>query len=1052
MRLFHVRLKGLLLAALGWVGSSAHGASNDPQLTWRTVHTEHFRIHFHQGEEQLVGEFAEMVERVYDEMVVELAWTPRMKTDLVLVDKTDRANGYATAVPYNSITIFVTAPQEDSTLALYEDWSEAIFTHELTHVLHMESHHGIVSVARAVVGRIASTQILSPRWIIEGFATFQETRQSAGGRGRSPTVDMIKRTSVVEDTFPPLGNMDGYQARLPAGNLRYLFGEDFIRYISQQVGEDVWTTWMHQYAGHIPYLLPSKKVFGRTLWAWHKDWKRAVHDRYETELTAVRTLGIREGWPISPQGQSCNSPSFAPTGDRLVFSCVDPKTGSSIWAADAQGGGAEVLIKDFGARNFTWTSDGEAFIYAATHVVNRFNTWSDLFRYDLSKRSIKPLTTGARARDPDLNPDGTKLWMVTNRAQNTQLEVLTVDGRREVLTDQIHHRQYATPRHSPDGQHIVSSVWEAGRRDLWLLDQQGRRIGQLTHDTANDRDPTWSPDSRYLVFASDRTGIPNIFAVDMQTRRLYQITNVTTGAARPHISADGLRLAYARYRTDGWQVHMMPFDPDQWIDRGDLPTDFTLPERGPVDPAAPQGEASFHAPDLKRSPFALSTSAAWAQDSSSVDTLEQAQVKDAYGEESEVDPSLHPKRYNPLRYLLPRYWVPTLELTPRLIDPPTDPVFGFLSRLPPPFDVWGISVGAATSASDPLGYLGWSANASYRTDARAFGGGGSFTLNRWLHVWTASVQTNAFPRFYRLTDPTSEPDDPQPSNELQQLFERRTTARLLMTYPFTNKSTVFGSYEYSRRTRLTDVSPDAYEGSLPLQGVLARLAAGYRYAWSQPTAYAISPEDGTVVNAVVGLVAPWLGAYSEGLDGERDGFFQFQGTFEGRGYVVNPWVPNHVLALRGAVGFGVGSDQFVGNFQLGGTRSDGSGYVRPPEYRMIRGYPFGAQTGDIYWLTGAEYRLPIWRFDTGLGTVPLFLRALHFAAFVDAGHAFNDADDVADVFRGSLVGVGGELRLSSVIGWTSSFQFRVGYAVGLTANGYGPTQPQAWYFQLGSSF
>ncbi len=210
------------LAAL-WFASVALGATYDPQLTWRTIVTEHFRIHFHQGEEQLAEEFSLMVEDVFDTMTEEMKWIPKGKTEVVLVDRTDSANGYASVVPYKKIVIYVTAPQENSTLSLYEDWSEAIFTHELTHILHMDTNHGLIRATRAVVGSIVSTNDLSPWWLVEGLATFQETRQSAGGRGRSPYVDMIKRTAVVEDDFPPLGNMDGLQPDPPAAPFRTFF-------------------------------------------------------------------------------------------------------------------------------------------------------------------------------------------------------------------------------------------------------------------------------------------------------------------------------------------------------------------------------------------------------------------------------------------------------------------------------------------------------------------------------------------------------------------------------------------------------------------------------------------------------------------------------------------------------------------------------------------------------------------------------------------------------------------------------------------------------------
>ena len=127
-------------------------------------------------------------------------------------------------MPYNAIVVYVTAPEEDSTLDTYEDWSETILTHELTHILHIDSNHGLVRLARGSVGKVATTNRLSPRWIVEGYATLEETRHSTGGRGRSALAEMVKRTAVVDDDLPPLGNLSGYQADPPGGNLRYLFG------------------------------------------------------------------------------------------------------------------------------------------------------------------------------------------------------------------------------------------------------------------------------------------------------------------------------------------------------------------------------------------------------------------------------------------------------------------------------------------------------------------------------------------------------------------------------------------------------------------------------------------------------------------------------------------------------------------------------------------------------------------------------------------------------------------------------------------------------------
>ena len=150
----------LLLAALG--SAPVHAAAYDPDLTWRTLQTEHFNLTFHGGEEALAEEVAHICEDVWRRMTEELAYSPRRRTEVVIVDNTDSANGYAMTLPVNTIVIFVTAPTGDSTLSLYENWSDAIMTHEYTHILHIDTVEGLPRLLRMVLGRIVSVRSAVP--------------------------------------------------------------------------------------------------------------------------------------------------------------------------------------------------------------------------------------------------------------------------------------------------------------------------------------------------------------------------------------------------------------------------------------------------------------------------------------------------------------------------------------------------------------------------------------------------------------------------------------------------------------------------------------------------------------------------------------------------------------------------------------------------------------------------------------------------------------------------------------------------------------------------
>ena len=162
----------MLLVPMAW------SADFDPELTWRTITTDHFEISFHQGEEQLADEMSGICEDVYGTMQAEVAWTPKARTQLVLLDRTDSANGYAFTVPYNGIVLYVTAPQEDSVLGFYEDWSSAILTHELTSRGVIPSLLGALWILAFLVPLITVLAILAFPLVVVAIGSQREAEEA----------------------------------------------------------------------------------------------------------------------------------------------------------------------------------------------------------------------------------------------------------------------------------------------------------------------------------------------------------------------------------------------------------------------------------------------------------------------------------------------------------------------------------------------------------------------------------------------------------------------------------------------------------------------------------------------------------------------------------------------------------------------------------------------------------------------------------------------------------------------------------------------------------
>jgi hypothetical protein len=114
------------------------GVSHDPALTWHTLRSTNFRIHYYDGEEALAQRTAATAERVHSQLSPVIGWQPEEPVDIVLNDRLDISNGYASFFPADRMTIFVTPPDEVSGLEDHGGWLDTVLTHEYVHILHLD--------------------------------------------------------------------------------------------------------------------------------------------------------------------------------------------------------------------------------------------------------------------------------------------------------------------------------------------------------------------------------------------------------------------------------------------------------------------------------------------------------------------------------------------------------------------------------------------------------------------------------------------------------------------------------------------------------------------------------------------------------------------------------------------------------------------------------------------------------------------------------------------------------------------------------------------------
>jgi len=180
------------LCALLWAPAAL---GFDPRYQWLTVDTPHFEIHFHQGEYRFAAKVARIAEEAHARLSPLLDHQPSERTQIVLTDDTDFANGSATPLFYDLVHGYAATPDPRSTISDFDDWVAELINHEYTHILHLDTVLGVPAAANSIFGKIGIPNGAQPPWVIEGMAVMAESEVSAAGRVRASTEEMAATSS-----------------------------------------------------------------------------------------------------------------------------------------------------------------------------------------------------------------------------------------------------------------------------------------------------------------------------------------------------------------------------------------------------------------------------------------------------------------------------------------------------------------------------------------------------------------------------------------------------------------------------------------------------------------------------------------------------------------------------------------------------------------------------------------------------------------------------------------------------------------------------------------
>jgi len=490
------------------------------EFEWKYLRSEHFDIYFYDPGEKIARMAVEIAEDAYSELKHDLRYSFEGGNRIPIILYNSHNDFEQTNVILEIIEEEVGGFTEilKNRVVVPFEGSYGKFRHVLRHEL---THAVMFNMLYGEgVGSVVSIQYLYqiPLWFMEGIAEYESL-------GWDTESDMVMRDAVVSGYLPPLREIYG-------GYMVYKGGQSLFRYIAenyggQKIGELIMKVKFERGVDRafLSALGMSVDEFGER---WQKSLRKEywpeLAKREEAEDIAKKLTDHKKG------GYYLNvKPAYSPHGDKIAF-LSDRSDYNDIYIMSAIDG--RIL-----RRLVKGEKSGS---YEEMHWLKGGISWS---------------------------PDGKMIAFTAKSASEDVLYIV------DAVSGEVRRRlsfgldAAFSPSWSPDGTRIAFVGLRAGASDLYLVELRDGRLSKLTDDPFDDIDPQWSPDGRRIAFASDRNRRSpprggyhiedyDIFILDLGSGEITAVAPSPYNDISPSWSPDGRRIAFTSDRNGIYNIYV----------------------------------------------------------------------------------------------------------------------------------------------------------------------------------------------------------------------------------------------------------------------------------------------------------------------------------------------------------------------------------------------------------------------------------------------------------------------------------------------------------------
>lgn len=570
-------------------------AQVSPNIEWRTLKSGRFVI-IHDAKQQELAKIylkkfyqAEgFLKRYFDQFPDKLT--------IILNDRTDSTNGYATPMPYATIGIYPVLPNPGDSIGEFKDWGLELATHEYTHILSFEPKRGVFKFIHSALGSIATPNMLLPRWWLEGVAVEMETLVSEGKGGRLVSAyqdatlralshaDLLaefKMGDIAELSYPfwPYGSLPYLYGSLIWSDLRFDQPKEFVKNLH----------WLQ--AGRLPISLnqplydltgqPFRKQLAKGISKIEQKIQKQKADLSVLPFTQMQSIGydnIETFHPvISPDGLKMLFLAKGPASSRQLKLLMRPDLKSSFDPSHEVKVLEEKIFESSPSLGFprhtescqhegsdgppsgninyySWAPDSESFAYDLISESSDFEDRSQIWVFDLKKAKAEKLISDERAKNPSFSDGGQKLAYISMGPAKTSLKVFDLKTKKTLLVSESDYFvRYSYPVWISDKEVLVVERIE-GLDQLRSFDIFTGKSQVLSSVFTDIRYLKKVKDQNFIIGSASVNGIPNMYQVSMNDPSSLKNPAALAHAWTGHFSADldpSANRIYASVLTDG---------------------------------------------------------------------------------------------------------------------------------------------------------------------------------------------------------------------------------------------------------------------------------------------------------------------------------------------------------------------------------------------------------------------------------------------------------------------------------------------------------------------